>query len=136
MRLAAVARLSAGQERRIDDARTERRGQLARLVVNLGPADSFGRFERHAATACEGALHELSPNRQRCLCAGQADQLVVVEPDPDDRQQFRGEADEPGIAQIVGRARFSGGVEREARAALAPAPVPSFKTVRSMSVTR
>ena len=40
------------------------------------------------------------------------ERLVVVEPDPDHRQQLRREADEPGVAQIVGRARLAGGIER------------------------
>ena len=53
------------------------------------------------------------PDRQRRLRAAQADRLVVVEADPDDRQQLRREADEPGVAQVVGRAGLAGGVERE-----------------------
>ena len=40
---------------------------------------------------------------------------VVVEADPDDGEQLGREADEPGVAQIVGRAALAGGVEREAR---------------------
>ena len=65
----------------------------------------------------------------------QADRLVVVEADPDDRQQLGREADEPGVAQIVGRAGLARGVEREP-GARAPAPVPSLMTLRIMLVTR
>ena len=54
------------------------------------------------------------PDRQRRLRAAEAERLVVVEADPDDRQQLRREADEPGVAQVVGRAGLAGGVEREA----------------------
>ena len=42
-------------------------------------------------------------------------------PDPDDGQQLRREADEPGVAQVVGRAGLAGGVEREAGGARAGA---------------
>ena len=61
--------------------------------------------------------------------------LVVVVADPDDGEQLGREADEPGVAQVVGRAGLAGGVEREA-AARAPAPVPSLMTLRIMLVTR
>ena len=61
-----------------------------------------------------GALHEGRPDRQRRLRAAQPEHLVVVEPDPDDGQQLRREADEPGVAQVVGGAGLAGGVEREA----------------------
>ena len=47
------------------------------------------------------------------------DRLVVVEAHPDHRQQLGREADEPGVAQVVGRAGLAGGVEREARGARA-----------------
>ena len=80
-----------------------------------------GRFERHVRMAGQRAHHERRPDRQRRLRAAQAERLVVVEADPDDRQQLRREADEPGVAQIVGRAGLAGGVEREAGGARAGA---------------
>ncbi len=59
---------------------------------------------------------------QRGLRSAQADGRVVVEADPDHRQQFGRQAGEPGVAQVVGGARLAGGVEREPRAADAGAP--------------
>ena len=46
-----------------------------------------------------------------------ADRRVVVEAHPDDGQQLRREADEPGVAQIVGGAALAGGIGREAHRA-------------------
>ena len=79
--------------------------------------------------------HETGPDWQRRLRSAEAERLVVVEPDPDDRQQLRREADEPGVAQVVGGSRLASGIEREP-AARAPAPVPSLNTLRIMLVTR
>src|SRR3954469_20396745 len=95
--LTTIARLSPSYERRIDDPGAERRGQLSGVVVDLGPVDAVRRVERNALPARERVLQELRPDGQGGLRARQADDLVVVVADPHDRQQFRGEPDEPGI---------------------------------------
>src|SRR5689334_17248148 len=94
--------------------RAERGSELAGRGVDVGVDDAAGGVEGLAGVAGEGAAHELRPDRQRRLGAGKADWLVVVETDPGDGQQLGREADEPGIAQIVGRAGLAGGIEREA----------------------
>ena len=53
----------------------------------------------------ERRLHEVDPDRQRGPRAGEADGGVVVEAHPDDAQQVRRVAREPGVAQVVGGAR-------------------------------
>ena len=63
------------------------------------------------------------------------ERLVVVEPDPDDRQQLRREADKPGVAQIVGGPGLACGVQLEAGIRAAE-PVPSLITLCNMLVTR
>ena len=77
-------------------------------LIDIDEDDALGRFERRAGAAAERAHHELRPDRQRRLRAAQAERLIVVESDPDDGQQLRREADEPRVAQIVGRAGFAG----------------------------
>ena len=84
----------------------------------------------------ERRLHELGPDGQRRPAAAEAQRLVVVEAHPDDGQQLRREADEPGVAQVVGGAGLAGGVVDEAQPARAAAPVPSLSTLRIMLVTR
>ena len=128
-------RLGAGEERLADHLRAARRGELAGSGSMSTNATPSGASNGTLARAGERAHHELRPDRQRRLRARQPERLVVVEADPDDRQELGREADEPGVAQIVGRAGLAGGVEREP-GARAPAPVPSLMTLRIMLVTR
>ena len=134
MQQADLGRLGAG-----DEGFLEVRGQpgTATLPVsrsmstNTSPSgasnDTFG---RPASARIMKRSRWAAPPECR---SGRA--AVVVEPDPDHGQQLRREPDEPGIAQIVRRARLAGGVQREAGGA-GPAPVPSLMTLRIMLVTR
>ena len=83
----------------------------------------------------ERRLHELRPDGQRRLRTAEPDRLVVVEAHPDHGEQFRREAGEPRVPEIVRRPGLAGRIEREAGAACAAA-VPSFRTLRIMLVTR
>ena len=136
MQLADLGRLGAGEERLAEDARDSPGAAI--LPVSRSMSTKMmpsGALNVDVGVAGQGAGHERGPDRQRRLRAAQAERLVVVHADPDDRQQLGREADEPGVAQIVGRSRLAGGVEREA-GRRAPAPVPSLSTLRIMLVTR
>src|SRR6267143_2626289 len=119
MQLTRLRRFRPRDERLVESLRAGRRRELAGLGVDVDERDALGRLERRVGVAGERRLHELRPDRQRRLRAAEADRLVVVEADPDHGEQLRREADEPGVAEIVGRAGLAGRVEREAGAARA-----------------
>ena len=120
-----LGRLGAREEGLAEDARAARRGELAGVAVDVDEGDALRRVERRCS-ARPASARDMNggPDRQRRLRAAQAERLVVVEPDPDHRQQLRREADEPGVAQVVGRAGLAGGVEREAGGARAARRCP------------
>src|SRR5262249_46289762 len=106
MQVADRRRLGARQERFVEGLGAGGRGEVAGQRIDRHERDALRHVERLTGVAGQGALHELRPDRQRRLRAAEADRLVVVEADPHDRQQLRREADEPGVAQIVRRARL------------------------------
>src|SRR3954471_21209210 len=108
MNRAGFGRFGAGEERFPEDVGAGGRGELAGVLVDVHEDDPVGHVEGLAGVAGEGPGHELRPDRKRRLRAAQAEHLVVVEADPDHRQQLRREADEPGIAEIVGGAGLAG----------------------------
>ena len=87
--------------------------QQSCVTVDVREDDAVRHRKGLAGLARQGARHERGPNRQGRLRAGQAERLVVVEADPDHRQQVRREADEPGISKVVRRSRLAGRVEGE-----------------------
>src|SRR5438874_6886742 len=114
MNRAGFRRLGAGEKRFAIDIRAVRRRELARVLVDVDEYDAFGNVEGLAGVARECARHELRPDRKRGLRAAQTDGLVVIQPDPHNRQQFGRKADEPGISKIVGGAGLSRGIQRKA----------------------
>src|SRR5215831_1892520 len=114
VQVADFLRLGAGEERGAGDAGARWRGQPARREVDVHERDALGHLELDVAAAGERSRHELGPDRQCGLGAGEAERLVVVESYPDHREQLRREADEPCVALIVGGAGLAGGVERKA----------------------
>src|SRR5215204_1044802 len=110
VQLAHVHGLRAREEGLAHDPGTRRSRELPGVPVDLGPDDAFGFGERRVRPASQRLGHEGDPDWQRRLGAAQAERLIVVHPYPYDRQQFRREAHEPGVAQIVGRAGLASGV--------------------------
>ena len=106
VQLADFGRLGARQERFLEDARDSPgrrscryRGRCRRSVMpsgalNVTLARPASARVMNAVQIGSAACVPLRPTR-----------LVVVQADPDHRQQLGREADEPGIAEIVGRAR-------------------------------
>src|SRR5262245_57746272 len=94
-------RLGAWEEALPEHFGAGRRGELARFLVDVHEDDTLGRLEGLARVACESARHEGGPDWQRGLRAAEADGLVVVEANPDHCEEFRREAHEPGVAEVV-----------------------------------
>src|SRR5262245_28256069 len=92
---------------------TRRGGELAARWADVREADPLGHVEGRAVAAGEGARHELCPDGEGRLRTGQAERLVLVVADPDDRQEVGREAGEPGVAQVVRGAGLAGRVERK-----------------------
>src|SRR4051794_7814104 len=119
VQIADFVRFGALEERLADHFRTLWAGELAGLGIDVHEGDAGRRLERNAGMPGERRAHELGPDWQRGARAAQADGLVVVEPDPHHREQLRREADEPGVAKVVGRAGLAGRIEGEPHAARA-----------------
>src|SRR5207249_1544897 len=90
------------ETRLLASLRTPRGGPLAARRIDLGSLDARRHEERRARLPGRGRLHEVDPYRKRGLRSRKPERVVVVEADPDDHQQIRREADEPGVASIVG----------------------------------
>src|SRR5437867_2846540 len=90
---AVLSRFGAGDEGLVVDARAGGERQLARVAIDLREGDALGNLEGDARAAGERGLHEVGPDGERRLRAGERDRLVVVEADPDHREQLRCEAD-------------------------------------------
>ena len=113
MQVADFERFAASQKRFGRDPGACRQGQAAGVTVDFDEADTFGRLETDVVVTRQGALHEVSPNGKRGLGPAQSERGIVIETHPYDGQQLGCESDEPGVPQIVGRARLAGGVQCE-----------------------
>src|SRR5207244_1346818 len=87
-------------------------GGRAGVLVDRHEHDVAGRLEgwRIGAIADPG-LEDVDPDRQRRFGAGHAlaEWLFLVVADPHAERDVRIEADEPGVAEVVGRGRLAGG---------------------------
>ena len=88
MQLAVFDRLGADEERLGEHLGAVRRRELAGVVIDVDEGDALGDLEALIRMAGERGLHEVGPDRQRRRRAAQAERLIVVEADPDDRQQL------------------------------------------------
>src|SRR4029079_18328540 len=98
--VAHVVRFGAREERLADHFRAVRPGQFAGFAIDVHEGDAGRRLEWNAGVAGERRPHALGPDPQGRARGAQADRLVVIESDPDHREQLRREANEPGVAQV------------------------------------
>src|SRR5262245_61446612 len=110
VQFARLARLGPADERLRDHLGTPRAGEFAGVRVDVHERNAVRHLERDAGAPGERGAHELRPDRQRRARAAESDGEVVVETDPDHREQLRREAGEPRVAEIVGGAGLAGGV--------------------------
>ncbi len=103
----------SGQERFRVDPLAVGRGPLAGVLVDVDERHAVGHLEGTVGPARQRAAHEAGPDGHRRLTAAQAERLVVVEAHPDRGEQLGRQPDEPGVAQVVGRAGLAGRVEPE-----------------------
>src|SRR5712691_4649407 len=96
--------LGAGEEGFRGDRGAIAGGELAGRGIDLGHGDSGGDDERWGAVGVRHLSHELGPDRQRGLGSAETDGGVVVEADPDQRQEAGRVADEPRVTLVVGGA--------------------------------
>ena len=114
MQLAVLERLGPGDERLVVGARAAGHRQLAGVAVDLREGDAFGRVEgRLGRPASADFMNSVQIGSAACVPVRPTGWLSS-KPHPDDGEQLGREADEPGVAQIVGRAALAGGVEGEA----------------------
>src|SRR6185369_3902322 len=79
MQLARRARLGARHERHALHGRTPRRGETTRRRVDTAPDDVVGHGEFRWRTAARRRAHEVRPDGQRALRAGEARRAALVE---------------------------------------------------------
>ena len=114
MQFAAIRSARCREERLVEGARAAGRRQLAGVAVDLHERDAAG----HARTATLGP-----PGQRRFMNSVQIGSAACVPVNPSGLlsskpthttgEQLGREADEPRVAQIVGRAALAGRVERE-----------------------
>src|SRR5215510_12046462 len=77
-------------------------------MINLPLFRAGGRCERlgsQVGSQGERAFDEIGPDWGRRVAANHSEVMVIVESDPDDRQQLRGVAGEPGVMRTARLAR-------------------------------
>src|SRR5438093_9202970 len=105
--LVAPLGLRAGKKGLTNDEGTRAAGQLAVGRIDLGETDATGNRKIGGGVGSERLLHEVCPDGEGGLGSTETVGLPVIEADPDNGEEARGVADEPGITPVVARARLA-----------------------------
>src|SRR5438128_11572618 len=106
--IAGALRLGAGEEGLTPNLGATGRREESGGGIDVPPDDVVGDLE---GTRCSGPgrrPHEIDPDGKRALGTGDPGRRAVVEARPDRSDHLGREADEPGVAGVVGRAGLAG----------------------------